>query len=77
MPAFWDVHALDMQRFYNVSCYAYGSNPYSDAVAYLVEDGWLPEERAYNCEWEYAQIEYSFANLLEPFDNGFFDYYFE
>ena len=72
-PAYWGLHALDMQRFYNVSCYAYGSNPYSDAVVYLVEDGWLPEERAYNCEWEYAQIEYAFANLLEPFDNGFFD----
>jgi hypothetical protein len=77
LPAFWDVHALDMQRFYNVSCYAYGFDPSSDSVAYLVEEGWLPQERAANCEWEYQQIEYSFAILLEPFDNGFFDYYFQ
>tara|TARA_B100000676_G_scaffold269279_1_gene285085 strand:+ start:120 stop:1169 length:1050 start_codon:yes stop_codon:yes gene_type:complete len=77
IPEYWGFHALDMQRFYNVSCYAYGSNPHSPTVAYLVADGWLPEERAANCEWEYQQIEYSFAYLLEPFDYGFFDYYFE
>jgi len=74
-PAYWDTHGLEMQRFYNVSCYAYGSDPQYNQD--LIADGWLPEERAANCEWEYWQIEYSFAYLLEPFDYGFFDYYFE
>ena len=26
-PEYWDSHGLDAQRFYNVSCYAYGSDP--------------------------------------------------
>tara|TARA_B100000029_G_C17432369_1_gene908348 strand:- start:111 stop:1121 length:1011 start_codon:yes stop_codon:yes gene_type:complete len=74
-PQYWGTHGLDAQRFYNISCYAYGSDPQYNQD--LIADGWLPEERAANCEWEYWQIEYSFAYLLEPFDYGFFDYYFE
>ena len=70
-PTYWGTHGLDMQRFYNVSCYAYGSDPQYNQD--LIEDGFLPEDRAYNCEWEYYQIDSSFAYLLEPFDYGFFD----
>lgn len=68
---YWDNHNLDLQRFYNVSCYAYGSD--SKYNQDLIDDGWLPEERAYNCEWEYHQIDYSWTHLLKNFDNGFFD----
>jgi len=70
-PTYWGVHGLDAQRFYNVSCYAYGADPQYNQD--LVEGGWLPEDRAYNCEWEYSQIDYSWTFLLKEFDYGFFD----
>jgi len=68
---YWGNHNLDMQRFYNISCYAYGSDvKYSQ---YLIDDGWLPEERAQNCEWEYYQMDRNWSILLKDFDYGFFD----
>lgn len=68
---YWDVHGSDIQRFYNISCYSYGSDPtYNED---LIADGWLPEERAASCEFEYWQIDFSWSHLLEEFTNGFFD----
>jgi len=62
---FWDVHNLDIQRFYNISCYAYGQHPEYNQD--LIDDGWLPEERALNCEYEYAVLEDSWNRILSPF----------
>ena len=62
---YWDVHNLDIQRFYNVSCYAYGSNPEYNYD--LITDGWLPQERANNCEYEYSVLEDSWTRLLAPY----------
>lgn len=62
---YWSVHNLDIQRFYNVSCYAYGENP--DFNRYLVDEGWLPEDRAANCEYEYAKMAGSWHELLGPY----------
>ena len=70
--SYWDVHNLDIQRFYNISCYAYGSDPEYNQD--LIEDGWLPEDRALNCEYEYWQIDYAWSYLLEDFTNGLFGY---
>ena len=68
--SYWDVHGSDIQRFYNISCYTYGSDPtYNED---LIKDGWLPEERAANCEFEYWQINSSWNRLLDEFTNGFF-----
>jgi len=62
---YWDVHNLDVQRFYNTSCYAYGHNPeYSSG---LVTDGWLPQKRADNCLYEYSVLENSWTRLLAPY----------
>ena len=69
--SYWDVHGSDIQRFYNISCYTYGSDPVYNEN--LIEDGWLPEERAANCEFEYWQIHSSWSRLLEEFTDGFFD----
>ena len=68
---YWDEHNLDIQRFYNISCYAYGADPEYNQD--LIGEGWLPEERAANCEYEYYQIDYSWSYLLDSFTNGFFD----
>ena len=64
---FWDVHNLDIQRFYNISCYAYGQHPEYNQD--LIEDGWLPAERALNCQYEYAVLEDSWTRILSPFYN--------
>ena len=69
--SYWDVHNLSIQRFYNISCYAYGSD-----IEYnqdLIEDGWLPRDRALDCEYEYSQVENAWSYLLKDFTNGFFD----
>jgi len=65
---YWDVHNLDMQRFYNVSCYEYGHDP--EYSSDLITDGWLPLERAGNCEYEYAVLEDSWTRILAPYRIG-------
>lgn len=51
---FWDEHALNQQRYYNILCWVYGSDPqkYSDFVGVYG----LPEERAVWCEREYQKM---------------------
>jgi len=62
---YWDVHNLDVQRFYNLSCYAYGQNPQYNYD--LITDGWLPQERAENCAYEYAVLDDSWSRILSPY----------
>ncbi|HEY9701347.1 MAG TPA: DUF4344 domain-containing metallopeptidase [Allocoleopsis sp.] len=60
----WDEHSLDEQRFYNLLCLLYGSNPekYSDVVT----DEILPESRAEGCSAEYEKVSKSWLKLLKP-----------
>lgn len=37
----WDSHALDAQRFYNIACLAYGSDP--DRLDWVLEVSGLPD----------------------------------
>jgi hypothetical protein len=61
---FWDEHAFDQQRFYNIVCLIFGSDPrkYSD----FVSSGTLPMDRARRCPDEYAKIKKSWEKLLQP-----------
>ncbi len=61
---FADVHGLDAQRFYNVLCMAYGSNPAS--LKGMVEKGYLPKDRAEGCGDEYKQVAYAVKRLINP-----------
>ena len=61
--AFADEHSLDQQRFYNILCVVYGSNP--DAYASWVPN-LLPEDRAVKCPAEYEQKKNSWDALLTP-----------
>lgn len=61
----WDVHSLDQQRFYNILCFVYGKDPHQNT--WLVYDGYLPEDRAESCEFEYAKISKSWYELLAPY----------
>ena len=60
-----DVHNLDIQRFYNISCYAYGHSPEYNQD--LIDEGFLPIERSINCSAEYEQISRSWETILSPY----------
>jgi Putative metallopeptidase len=62
---FADAHGLPMQRFYNVLCLAYGSDP--KFFEQLVTDGHLPADRADGCEDEYAQVKRAMTALIGPY----------
>lgn len=68
---YWGTHSVDLQRFYNISCLAYGQDPHYNRD--LIDDGWLPQERAVWCTEEYEQVRSAFAYLLADYTNGFFD----
>jgi hypothetical protein len=61
---FADEHGTPAQRFFNLLCTAYGSDP--KLFADVVEKGFLPEERAVGCEREYVQLSRAFTTLIGP-----------
>ncbi|HEV7670390.1 MAG TPA: DUF4344 domain-containing metallopeptidase [Thermoanaerobaculia bacterium] len=63
-PDMADEHALDEQRYYNLLCWTYGSDP--EYFADQLEDWQLPEERAERCEEEYQKMSRSWDTLLGP-----------
>jgi hypothetical protein len=60
---YWDTHPLTIQRFYDVTCLAYGSNP--DLLESLRKDYWLPVERAWNCDTEFNKTRKALAWLAQ------------
>jgi hypothetical protein len=62
---FADEHGLPAQRFYNILCMGYGADP--KLFADFVEKGYLPEERAEGCEFEYQQVSQAMAKLIRPY----------
>lgn len=62
---FADTHSLDQQRYFNMVCWVYGSDP--DAHAGLIVDAGLPETRAEGCAEEYARLDRSWSTLLERY----------
>lgn len=61
---FSDEHSFDMQRFYNILCMVYGSDPtkYADFVPDT-----LPQERSERCQAEFGKISKSWERLLQPY----------
>ena len=59
-----DEHALNEQRYYNLVCWIYGSDPeyFSD----VVDDWELPPARAERCEGEYQRMSQAWDALLGP-----------
>jgi hypothetical protein len=62
--AFSDAHGAPLQRFYNLLCLAFGSDPstYKD----LVDQGYLPKDRARSCRMEYGELNFAFQRLILP-----------
>jgi hypothetical protein len=57
-----DSHSLDGQRYYNLLCLAYGSDP--DAYAEFAGEEQLPPDRAEECEREYHAVAHAVHKLL-------------
>ncbi len=55
-------HALDGQRYFNLVCWAYGSDPENSEA--LIEQWELPVERAAKCADEYSLLDRSWTRLL-------------
>jgi putative metallopeptidase DUF4344 len=62
---FWDEHSLNEQRFYNIMCLIYGSDP--DGFKEVITEDDLPDERAERCPEEYETISKSWTRLLTPY----------
>lgn len=77
--SYWDVHALNEQRYYRLICYAYAKDPdgikeqlkeldredEDDTFAHFIA------EKKESCIWEYKDLNQSWFNLLKPhFKNG-------
>lgn len=58
-----DEHSLNQQRYFNMVCWVYGSNP--DKHSDLLEDWGLPEARANQCEGEYETLRKAWSRLLQ------------
>jgi hypothetical protein len=56
-------HSLNKQRYFNLVCWAYGSDP--DNQQDLIESWELPQARADRCVDEYALLDRSWTNLLK------------
>lgn len=61
---FWDEHSFEKQRYYEISCLAYGANP--KAHGHLVGPKRLPRERAKTCPPEFARVKKAWGKLLAP-----------
>lgn len=55
----WASHGLDAQRFYNLACLIYGSDP--DQLEWVPKVTGLPVERALYCDQEYTQVRKALA----------------
>ena len=59
-----DEHSLDQQRYYNLVCWIYGSDP--DYFSDVAKEWELPANRAEQCSGEYARMSASWNTLLGP-----------
>ena len=57
-----DVHSLSAQRFFNLLCIAYGSDPTTFSV--VTEKGYLPSDRAEGCGYEYKRLSFAVQKLF-------------
>lgn len=60
---FFDEHSFDKQRYYNFLCWLYGTEP--EKYAHVVDDGYLPKERAERCPYESYKVREGMIHLRE------------
>jgi hypothetical protein len=64
LAAYADTHSLDLQRYFNLQCLLYGSDP--ERFAGIVARGDLPESRARYCPAEARRATSAWMRLLLP-----------
>jgi hypothetical protein len=64
LAGFASDHGLPQERFYNVLCMAFGSNP--TLFADFVQQGYLPAARAAGCVREYMKFANAFEKQIGP-----------
>lgn len=62
LPAYWGTHPLSIQRFYEVTCLAYGSHP--EQMETIRKESMLPVERAWDCDLEFKKTREALAWLV-------------
>jgi len=62
---YWDSHALTIQRFYQIVCLIYGSDPVR--YAEIPSQVGMPAQRAARCPTEYERADRSMQWLLENY----------
>ena len=62
LAGFADSHGLPQERFYNLACLAFGSNP----VEFEDLERYLPATRAGNCAREYLVLANAFQREIHP-----------
>lgn len=63
--SYFDLHSLEIQRFYDTVCLVYGSAP--ENLSYLVSEMGLPSDRARFCEEEYDMARNGVAWVMRDF----------
>ena len=66
--AYWDLHSLEIQRYYTIACLVYGADPGNRTG--IKEAAQLPVERAEWCHEEYALAKSAMDWLLTHFAPG-------
>ena len=66
--AYWDLHSLEIQRYYNIACLVYGEDPQNRAD--IVKAANLPTDRAESCHEEYALAKRAMDWLLTKLSPG-------
>jgi hypothetical protein len=64
ISAFSSDHGAPEERFYNLVCIAYGSDP--KVFAAVVDKGYLPQARAKVCKYEYGNLSYAVQTMILP-----------
>jgi hypothetical protein len=64
LAAFSSTHGQPEQRFYNLLCAAYGTDP--KTFQFLVDNGSLPKTRAPSCEVEIYKLRKAFDREIRP-----------
>ena len=62
---YWGAHALSIQRYYQITCLLYGSDP--DGLVQLPASGAIPPPRARECVAEYTRAERAIEWLLTSY----------
>ncbi len=64
LAAFSSNHGQPEERFFNMQCMAYGSDP--KLYVGLVQKGLLPQSRAKDCKYEYDVMKFAFDKEIMP-----------